>query len=80
MNNGAKGGIGFTGLLQLTFIILKLVGVIKWSWAWVLAPLWICGAIALVAIVIILICCFTPDKETRLKKKKAGKEAKKQNV
>ena len=76
MNNGAKGGIGFTGLLQLTFIILKLVGVIKWSWAWVLAPLWICGAIALVSIVIILICCFTPDKETRQKEKQKKKNAK----
>lgn len=36
-----SGGIGFTGLLALVFITLKLCGVISWSWWWVLAPLWI---------------------------------------
>jgi hypothetical protein len=37
----ATGGIGFTGLLQILFIGLKLTGYIDWSWFWVLAPLWI---------------------------------------
>lgn len=45
MNNhgssAAGGGIGFFGLLTIVFIILKLVGVIQWSWLWVLGPLWI---------------------------------------
>ena len=36
-----SGGIGFTGLLTIVFIILKLVGTIDWSWWWVLCPLWI---------------------------------------
>ncbi len=36
----ASGGIGFTGLLAIVFIILKLTGKIAWSWIWVLAPLW----------------------------------------
>lgn len=31
----------FTGLLGLTFIVLKLTGVIAWSWWWVLAPFWV---------------------------------------
>ena len=26
-------------------VVLKLTGVIAWSWWWVLAPLWICGII-----------------------------------
>lgn len=39
--------IGFTGLLALIFITLKLTGYIAWSWLWVLAPLWIGFAIAL---------------------------------
>ncbi len=45
--NGSHGsttttkGIGFCGLLTIAFIVLKLVGVIKWSWIWVLSPLWI---------------------------------------
>ncbi len=29
------------GLLLVAFIVLKLVGVIDWSWWWVLSPLWI---------------------------------------
>lgn len=36
-----SGGIGFTGLLTIVFIVLKLVGVINWSWLWVLSPIWI---------------------------------------
>ena len=36
-----SGGIGFTGLLTIVFIILKLVGTIDWSWWWVLSPLWL---------------------------------------
>ena len=43
-----------SGLLLLAFIILKLCGVIQWSWLWVLAPLWIPLAIWLVVVVIIL--------------------------
>jgi len=34
-------GIGFTGLLTIVFIILKLTHYIDWSWWWVLSPLWI---------------------------------------
>lgn len=40
-------GIGFTGLLTLLFIGLKLGGVIAWSWIWVLSPLWIGLVLAL---------------------------------
>lgn len=35
------GGISFCGLLTIVFVVLKLIGVIGWSWLWVLAPLWI---------------------------------------
>lgn len=40
-NKTTYSGIGFTGLLQITFIVLKLLNVINWSWIWVLAPTWI---------------------------------------
>ncbi len=33
--------MSFVGVLALIFIVLKLVGVIAWSWWFVLAPLWI---------------------------------------
>lgn len=36
-----KGGIGFLGLLQIAFIVLKLCRVIKWSWWLVFIPTWI---------------------------------------
>lgn len=34
-------GIGFSGLLTIAFIVLKLIGTISWSWWWVLSPIWI---------------------------------------
>lgn len=53
-NSNSRTGIGFTGLLQLLFVALKLVGVINWSWLWVLSPTWI----SLVIVVICLIIMF----------------------
>jgi hypothetical protein len=40
-NNGGSHGLGFMSVLAIVFIILKLCGVIHWSWLWVLCPLWI---------------------------------------
>lgn len=40
-------GVGFFGLLTIAFIILKLCGVIQWSWLWVFAPIWIPTALIL---------------------------------
>lgn len=37
-NSSAGGGIGFVGLLQLVFIVLKLCKVIEWSWWMVFMP------------------------------------------
>ena len=48
-------GIGFTGLLAIVFITLKLLGVISWGWVWVLSPMWIPLAIVLVILLIVLI-------------------------
>lgn len=42
-----SGGVGFTGLLAILFIGLKLGNVITWSWWWVLSPLWIPWGIVL---------------------------------
>lgn len=41
VSSSSSGGIGFAGLLTITFIVLKLTGVITWSWWWVLSPIWI---------------------------------------
>ena len=40
-NNSSSGGMGFLGVLQIVFIVLKLCKVITWSWWAVLMPLWI---------------------------------------
>lgn len=39
-------------LLTLLFTILKLTGMIRWSWIWVLSPLWIGMIIGLVLLAI----------------------------
>lgn len=49
------GGISFMSLLTIAFIILKLCSVIKWSWWWVLAPMWIPTLLVIVALIIAVI-------------------------
>ena len=39
--DSSSGGLGLSGVLGVTFIVLKLVGTIDWSWWWVLSPFWI---------------------------------------
>ena len=53
-NNRSSGGIGFFGLLAIVFIVLKLCGVITWSWMLVLSPIWI-GFVIVVALIILCI-------------------------
>lgn len=50
-NNTSKCGIGFCELLAIAFIVLKLTGVIKWSWLWVLSPVWILVVLAIVLMI-----------------------------
>ena len=40
-SSSSSSGVGFTGLLTVAFIVLKLMGYIDWSWWWVLSPIWI---------------------------------------
>ena len=40
--NKSQGyGMNFLEVLLIVFVILRLVGVISWSWWWVLSPLWL---------------------------------------
>ena len=50
-SSSSSGCIGFLGALTIAFVVLKLTGVISWSWLWVLSPLWIGAALALVILV-----------------------------
>lgn len=40
-------------ILFVVFLILKLCGVIAWSWLWVTAPLWISIPLVIIAIIMI---------------------------
>lgn len=54
-NNTAAVWMTLCGLFDITLIVLKLTGVLKGSWLWVLAPIWIPTAITLAIIVIVLV-------------------------
>lgn len=57
-NTIVSGGIGFSGLLTIVFIVLKLCGVINWSWIWVFSPMWINAALCVAIILIVTIFSF----------------------
>lgn len=58
MSNESNSGIGvgFYGLLFIVFLVLKLTGVINWSWWWVTAPLW--GGLAIVFAIFAIVALF----------------------
>jgi membrane protein YdbS with pleckstrin-like domain len=63
--NVSIGG-GFSGLLFIAFLILKLCNVITWSWWWVTAPLWIPVAfVIVVSIVCVIVLAISEAIENR---------------
>ena len=46
-----KKGMNFMDGLLLGFILLKIAGLIDWSWWWVLSPIWISAIIALLVVI-----------------------------
>jgi hypothetical protein len=46
---------GWTQLLTVLFIALKLTKVIDWSWVWILSPLWIAFLLWLIFIVVFIV-------------------------
>jgi hypothetical protein len=57
-STATSGGIGLGGVLFVIFLILKLTGVISWSWWWVFAPIWIPIAIILLFLIAFLFIRF----------------------
>lgn len=51
----SSGGVSLGVVLTIVFIVLKLVGVITWSWLWVLSPLWISIALFLVVFIFVIV-------------------------
>jgi len=64
--NSSSSGIGFTGLLTIVLITLKLCKVIDWSWWWVTAPMWGHFIVAILIIISALVVSHYQDKR-RLK-------------
>jgi hypothetical protein len=54
-SSSSSGGVGFVGLLTIVFIALKLIGIIDWSWWWVVSPIWI---VALFVVFLIVLSLF----------------------
>lgn len=54
-NSNVSTGVSFTGVLTIVFVVLKLVGVINWSWIWVLSPIWISWIIGIIILIIVTI-------------------------
>ena len=50
----AKGGhsMSIGTVVGIVFIVLKLIGLIEWSWVWVLAPFWIGAIITILALIV----------------------------
>lgn len=62
-NNVSASGIGFTGLLTIVFIALKLLGVVNWSWWWVLSPIWIGVALFVVVLIVLIVIAVIQSRE-----------------
>ena len=55
MKENRSGGIGFFGLLTVALIVLKLSGIIKWSWALVFLPIVIYTVFVFVLVIILIL-------------------------
>jgi hypothetical protein len=55
MDRERSSCVGFVGLLQLVFIVLKLCKVIDWSWWVVMIPMLASAGITAVMFIIVLI-------------------------
>ena len=60
-NNSSSGGLGLGGVFTVIFVVLKLCGLIDWSWLWVLSPIWISIALVVVLLIIAFICTVIID-------------------
>lgn len=48
-----RASLGLADILTIIFVVLKLIGVIEWSWIWVLSPIWI--SVILIAVLSVVL-------------------------
>ena len=61
-SSSSSGGVGFSGLLTVVFIALKLTGNITWPWVWVLSPLWISFMLGIAFLAIAFLIAYLTTK------------------
>ena len=66
-SSSSSSGVGFLGLLTIAFIVLKLTGVIAWSWFWILSPMWMLPA-TLIILSIIWVVFMLLEKDKKINK------------
>ena len=62
-NNASNGGLGLASVLTIVFVVLKLTGVIDWSWVWVLSPIWISFILGVLILVGVILYWVHEDKK-----------------
>ena len=60
-----SSGMGIGMILFIVFLVLKLTGVIDWSWWWVTSPLWIPLALGGIIIGIVGVIAIIIEKFSR---------------
>ena len=60
-DNSNGSDIGVIGILGVVFVVLKLTGVIDWSWWYVTMPFW--GGLALAFVFIVVCSLFLASKK-----------------
>jgi hypothetical protein len=60
-----SSGMGIGMVLFIVFLVLKLTGVINWSWWWVTSPLWIPLALGGIIIGIVGVIAIIIEKFSR---------------
>ena len=54
-SSSSSSGIGLVTALTVTFVILKALGKLTWTWWWVFSPIWISAAITMTILLIVSI-------------------------
>lgn len=81
-NNSSSSGLGIFSVVGIVFIVLKCVGVIDWSWWWVLSPFWI-GFLFCISIALIILLYYfingAMDEYKKIRRIKLAERKKKEN-
>ena len=65
--------VGLGTALTVVFTMLKLTGVIEWSWIWVLSPVWIIALIDIGVIIIGIVALKVMESRTRTKRERSAR-------